>query len=154
MSFDQFASFQEISLDGFQVVSSSMFSHMPRYMTPTCTLWSKRICFSKYALYALNKCELVRIEVNTGKRSILITPVTSADRDAVRWVRKVKQDIEPRKMECKDFTMPIFDAWGWDKEYVYRAKGQIVTSDQKVMMLFDFSYPEKWKCKEKAAANG
>ena len=148
MAFTQLSSIKEISIDGFQVVSSNMFSHMPRSFGPACTLWSNSINFSKYALEALNRCENIRIEVNPVKRCLLIIPVTSSDRDGVRWVKNAKGTIEPRKMECRQFTTPLFDTWGWDKDCVYRAPGQLVTADKKVMLLFNFNDPESWRLKE------
>ena len=148
MNYDQLSPIKEISIDGFQVVSGNMFSHMPRSMGPSCTIWWNSINFSKYAIVALNNCENVRIEVNPSKRCILIIPVTSSDRDGVRWVKNAKEGVEPRKMECKQFTLPLFETWGWDRDCVYRATGQLVTSDKKVMLLFNFSDPEKWKAKE------
>lgn len=154
MSFDQIAPVQEISMDGFQVVSGSMFSNMPRSMRPTCTLWPGSINFSKYSIYLLNNCERVRIEVNTAKRCILIVPVTASDRDGVRWMKSAGQKVDARKMDCSQFTQPLYEAWGWDREYVYRAVGQLVTSDRKVMLLFDFNYPEKWKGKGLEKADG
>ena len=154
MNFDQVTPIQEISIEGYQVVSGSMFSHMPRNMGPTCTIWPGSINFSKYSLFMLNKCEHVRIEVNSAKRKILIIPVTSADRDGIRWIKNGKQSIEPRKMECKQFTAPLYEAWGWDEECVYRASGQLVTADQKVMLLFDFNNPEQWKGRGLEKANG
>ena len=154
MNFVQTAPIQEISVEGFQVVSGSMFAHLPRHLSATCTLWPDSINFSKYAIYMLNNCERIRIEVNTAKRCILVVPVTANDRDGVRWMKTKNQEIEARKMDCKQFTGPLYDAWGWDREYVYRATGQLVTYDQKVMLLFDFSYPENWKGRGLDKSNG
>ena len=148
MFFDPLSPVKEISIDGFQVVSGKMFSHTSRIMGPSCTLWSNSINFSKYALVALNNCELVRIEVNPSKRCLLIIPVTTSDRDGVRWVRNTKDGVEPRKMECKQFTTSLFETWGWDKNCVYRAMGKLVTSDKKVLLLFNFTEPEEWKARE------
>ena len=39
--------------------------------------------------------------------------------------------------------------WGWDTGCVYRTAGRIVTVDNKVMLLFNFSSPEQWRGKEK-----
>ena len=39
------APIQEISTEGFQVVSSSMFVHLPRKSGPTCTIWPNSINF-------------------------------------------------------------------------------------------------------------
>ena len=154
MTFDQITPMQEISIDGFQVVSGSMFAHMPRSMRPTCTIWPDSICFSKYSIYMLNNCEHVRIEVNTAKRCMLIVPVTSGDRDGVRWAKLKNQNVEARKLDCKQFTLPLYDAWDWDRLNVYRTSGQLVTADKKVMLLYDFNYPENWKGKGLEKTNG
>lgn len=97
----------------------------------------------------LNNCERVRIEVNPKTRCILLIPVTSKDKDAVRWA-KTGKEVQPRKIECLAFTSQLFDGWGWDRKRVYRTTGRIVSSDKKIMLLFDFSNPESWPMKEKA----
>lgn len=139
----------EISMDGFQVVSGEMFTHIPRKSEPTCTLWSTSLGFSKMAVTALNGCERVRIEINPQKRCILVVPVTTKDKDGIRWIKSIKEPVA-RKIECKQFTAQLFSLWEWKEDYVYRSVGRVVSADQKVMMLFDFSEPESWKSKEKA----
>ena len=139
----------EISREGFQVVSGDMFRHMQRISQPSVTLWYNSISFSKASILALNSCERIRIEVNSKTKCILIVPVTMKDRDNVHWVKNIK-DPQARKIECKAFTSQLFDTWGWDRESVYRAVGRIVSSEKKVMLLFDFSEPESWPCKDKA----
>lgn len=86
----------EISFDGFQVVSGEMFRQISRTSQPTITLWYNSISFSKAAITALNNCERVRIEVNPNSRGILLVPVTTRDKDGVRWLTKVKNP-QPRK---------------------------------------------------------
>ncbi len=151
---NQFFPIREISIDGFQVVSSAMFERVTKTKEPTCTFWWNSISFSKPAVEALNNCERIRIEVNTAKRCILIIPVTATDRDGIRWVKSSKQVMVPRKMDCLQFTTPLFEAWGWDKEFVYRATGQLVSVEKKVMLLFNFSEPENWRMKEQWKQKG
>lgn len=139
----------EINMDGFQVVSGEMFTHLSRTSEATCTLWSSSIGFSKAALMNLNGCERIRIEINPQKRCILIIPVTVKDKDGIRWTKNVKESVT-RKIECKKFASQLYELWQWDPTCVYRATGKVVSADQKVMMLFDFSEPESWKLKEKA----
>lgn len=142
---------KEVSMDGFQVVSGDMFRSFTRVNLPAITLWYNSISFSKAALIALNNCERVRIEVNPKTKCILLIPVTAKDKDAVRWA-KTGKDMQTRKIECLAFTSQLFDGWGWNKNYVYRSTGRIVSSDKKIMLLFDFSNPENWPTKEKATA--
>ena len=54
-------------------------------------------------------------------------------------------------MECVRFSSRLYEMWSWDTGCVYRAVGHIVTMDNKVMLLFDFSSPERWKSKEKTS---
>ena len=75
-----------IDLDGFQVVKAELFAHLPRTYSPSCTLWPSKICFNKQALQALNNCETVLIQVNAVTKGLVVMPVHSRDKDAVRWV--------------------------------------------------------------------
>ena len=142
---------QDINMDGFQVVSAGMFSNYQRTDTPAITLWSDQIAFSKAAIHALNNCERVRMEVNTQAKKILLVPVTAKDKDGIKWATTGK-DPHGRKIECKAFSEQIFQSWGWNSEYVYRALGRIVVSDQKIMLLFDFSNPISWPYGDKTKA--
>ena len=46
---------------------------------------------------------------------------------------------------CVKLTDKLYEAWKFDKDYIYRSMGKLVTSGNKVMLLFDFASPEKWK---------
>ena len=137
-------SIKEISLDGFKVVSGEMFAHLPRKSDATCTLWPSAISFSKQSLILLGNCEHVRIEVNVKTKGLLVVPVTSKDRDCIRWIKNVKEPTV-RKMECTHFTKQLYEAWGLNLEQVYRAIGKLVAADNKVMLLFEFTDAETWK---------
>ena len=142
---------QEISLEGFQVVGAELFAHYQRLNVPMVTLWDNAIGFSKAAISALNNCDHVRIEVNLEKKGIVLIPVTSKDKDGIRWM-KTGNEIQGRKLECRLFTGPLFQAWKWNTDYVYRTPGRIVVCDQKVMLFFDFTSPESWPFKAKTKA--
>ena len=137
---------QEISLEGFKVVSGEYFHGSYRPNVPLLTLWHTCMSFSKAAIAALNNCERVRIEINSQSKCILVIPVTSADRDGVRWM-KMGKTAESRKLDCKDLTMSLFNSWDWMPNHVYRTLGRLVTVDKKLMLLFDFSKPEEWEYK-------
>ena len=142
---------EEISLEGFQVVSSDYFSNRNIYDTPTCTIWPSGIAFNKIALTALNNCERVRMEINPARKCILVTPVTAKDKDAILWRKNIKE-FAPKRMESVKFSSAIYEVWQWEKENTYRAKGRIVSADSKIMLLFDFSHPETWRGKGKREA--
>ena len=95
-------------------------------------------------LSALNNCEFVRIEVNPKTKCLIVLPVSSSDKNSIRWIKGTKE-FSIRNMESKRFGDQVYQAWGLDKEYNYRAVGRLVTANQKVMMLFDFSNAESWK---------
>lgn len=141
---------EEISMDGFQVVSGDLFARRSGYYSPTCTIWSGGITFNKVALTALNNCERVRIEIHPQKKSVLLVPVTMKDKDGIPWRKNIK-DYAPRRMECVRFSSKLYEMWNWDTGCVCRAVGRVVTVDNKVMLLFDFSSPEQWKGKERTS---
>ena len=139
---------REITMEGFQVVSGDLFRKNMRSNLPTVTFWPNSISFSKASLVALNACERIRIEINSQKRCMLIVPVTEKDKDNVRWLKRGKEP-SAKKIECIAFTSQLYESWGWKKELAYRAVGQIVTADRKIMLLYDFSSPETWQFKDK-----
>lgn len=140
-------SIPEISLDGFKVVSGDMFAHLPKKGEPTCTLWNTSISFSMMALQSLNGCERVRIEVNPKTKGLLVVPVTIQDKDGIRWVQG-ENKITPKKIYCRNFSSQLYQTWRFNSQRVYRAKGNLVSFDKKVMLLFDFSKPESWQYRE------
>ena len=142
----------EISHDGFQIVSGDMFRHMQRISLPSATLWHNSISFNKASIHALNNCERIRIEVNSKTKCILIVPVTMKDKNNVQWLKNSK-DPQARKIECIAFTSQLYATWEWNKDFVYRTPGRVVTIDKKVMLLYDFNNPEKWLYTEKAKDN-
>lgn len=135
--------FEEISLDGYKIVSSDMFYHLPKKSDATCTIWPTSISFSKLALQLLNNCEYIRLEVNPKTKCLVVIPTTSTDKNSIRWV-KGEKDFLVRKMESRRFGDELYKSWGLDLRYNYRAIGKVVSANKKVMMLFDFSVPEIW----------
>lgn len=138
-------SFPEISLDGFQVVGGDLFARAPRNQETACTLWPEAIGFSKSVIVALNMCEGIRIEVNNEKKRLLIIPVTSHDPDFVKWVNPSAKSPSAKRIVCERFTSQLYQNWGWNRNYRYKANGRLVACNGKVMMLFDFNCAEKWE---------
>lgn len=142
----------EISLDGYQVVASDYFSNAPKEQPPILTFFDGKIRFSKQCVAVLNNCENILLQINTEERKVVISPTTSRDKDALHWLNK-KTPTEARKVSCIKLTDKLFDTWNWNKDHSYRAKGKLVTSGNKVMLLFDFSTPDSWKRTKKKHAD-
>ena len=140
---------EELSLEGFQIVKSEMFLHLPRKADPTCTIWPTKISFSRMSLQALNNCEYVRLEVNPTTKCLLVSPSPSSDKDSIRWI-KGQKEYSVRNMESKLFGDEIYKAWGLDSNYNYRTVGRLVTARNRIMLLFDFSKAENWKTKKES----
>lgn len=140
----QISPIEEVSLEGFQIVASDMFVHLPRKSDATCTIWPTKLSFSKLVLSSLNNCEYVRIEVNPRTKCLIVLPVSSGDKNSIRWVKGTKE-LSVRNMESRRFGEQVYKSWGLDMDYNYRAVGRLVTANQKVMMLFDFNDAELWK---------
>ncbi len=134
----------DISIEGFKFVSSDYFYAPARMQAPTFTIWDGSIGFSKQDLILLNNCENILLQINSEERKALVIPTTSKDKDALKWMKRANP-LEARKITCPRLTEHLYAAWGWDRDYVYRTIGKLVTSGNKVMLLFDFSEPECWK---------
>ena len=144
---NQFSPIEEMSLDGFQIVNASMFVHLPRKSDATCTIWPTRISFSKLALENLHFCEFIKIQVNPKTKCLLVVPVSSSDKDSIRWSKGGKEKTV-RNMESRAFGEQLYRSWGLDMEYNYRSIGRLVSVNQKIMLLFDFNQAEMWKGKK------
>ena len=134
----------EISMDGFQIVSSDFFSFATRSNSPTLTVWDGSIGFSKQDILLLNSCENIMIQINAKEKKALVVPTKSSDKDAIKWVKRL-DPVEARKIKCPKLTDKLYEMWDWDKDCVYRTNGRLVTAGSKVMLLFDFAHPEQWK---------
>lgn len=126
---------EEIRLDGFQMISGSMFKKIPK---PLLSIWYNRIVFNRQAIKELQDCETVQMQVNPKKKQIVVIPVSSSDKDAIQW-NKPNELKQPPKMECASLTSQLYSMWGWNKYWHYRTNGKKVKSSGKVMLLFDFS---------------
>jgi len=132
---------EEISLDGFQIVQMDMFTRNFSHCTITCSIWPERITFSNASLKALNNCEFIRLHVNMECRSILVVPVSSSDKDHLRWVSGERKTVT-RTLFSSSFGKDLYKGWGLDPNYSYQATGRLVCSKNKVMLLYDFSQPK------------
>lgn len=142
----------EITLDGFQIVSGVMFAHIPRKSDPTCTLWPTSISFNRRTAGLINNCEHIQLRVNAQEKKLLIIPVSSKDKDGIRWIKSLKEPTV-RKIECNQFASQLYEVWGLDPKLNYRATGKLCTADNKVLVLFDFGNPEAWIRKKAGSQN-
>lgn len=131
----------EISMEGFQVVPGLFFS---KQVEPTMTIWSNAIAFNTMCFSALNDCVSIQLMVNGRDRKVVVTPCQSKDKDAIAWSRPTGKQTY-RKIDCARFAQQLFDIWGLKKEYHYRVSGKVVSADNRIMLMFDFSAPEKWQ---------
>ena len=138
---EDYSGIASISLDGFQLVGSQLFS---KQIEPSMTIWASAIGFNMASFTAMNKCEHINIYVNPAERKILIRPSLSKNPEAVKWVKNIEKPSAPH-IECTKFTRPIYEEWGFPKENHYRAYGKLVQCDKKVMLMFDFAAAEVWQ---------
>ena len=148
--FNEDGKLQDVSLDGFQVVRSQYFS---RILEPAMTLWNSSISFNTICFTHLNNCDMVQILVHEKEKTILIRPVNSKDPDAINWKKK---NPKYAKLECRAFAKRIYELWGLDEKYRYRAMGRLVQSEKekKVMLIFNFKDSELWEGSKLVKENG
>jgi len=142
MNGDSLRGYDEISLDGFKVVRSTMFCRGPHMMEPMCTIWPFKIIFNKSAIKALNMCDYVRFEVNPDTKGFLVVPCTSKDEDSIKWL-KGEKDPQLRNLQSAEFGSQLYKSWNLDETCTYKTAGRLVVVNQKVMLFFDFSRAEK-----------
>ena len=129
-----------INMEGFQVIHGVYFQ---RQQAPQMTLWKDAVQFNQTAYSMLSKCESVKMLLNAKSRQILVQPCLSKDPNSIAWLKN-PDDPKTMKLLCEQFTRQLFDAWGLETAYHYRAYGTLVQSDERLMLLFDFQKPEVW----------
>lgn len=140
MNDTQTQNLKQMTLDGFQVVNSSLFSTLG---SPAMSVWYDSVSFSQMAYQALGNCDCVTIRVNNQMKAVLVEPASSGSNTAVRW-KKGEKVVKYSKISCSTFTRQIYDDWGLDPKARYKSYGRIVQIDKKVMILFEFATAEKW----------
>ncbi len=125
----------ELNLDGFQIVSGNLFSTLS---APTMTIWPDSISFSQTAYSTLNNCDAITLMLNKNKKSIAVSSVQTSHPNAIIW-KKGRDTVKYSKISCTTFARKLYDEWGYDPKYRYKALGRLVTAEKRVMLLFEFS---------------
>ena len=124
---------QEITLDGFQVVSSKFFG---KQNGPVMSMQRKCIVFNSAAVKQLNNCEAIQIMINEAQKVVLIKPAPSHDSEAVLWNKGEKKQYA--RLECVSLVKHLMEKWKFDSDIKYLVNGKLVRVENKVMMVFDF----------------
>lgn len=135
---------ESVKMDGFQIVSSSLFSNE---RLPIMTIFKDEISFSREAHGYLNYCAAIQILINSEERKIMIKSAPSTDENSITWKNKLKESYIPR-FTCPKLTRPLFSIWGWDINNRYRAEGRLVKCANKPILLFDFRDAKAYRGKE------
>lgn len=135
---------QEISLEGYQVVSSKFFG---KQAGATMSLQKRCIVFNSEVVKQLNNCEAIHVMINEENKTILAKPISSHDPEAVIWNKG--GDKQYARLECTTLTKYLMDIWKLSERIKYIANGRLVRADNKVGMIFDFK-----DCQRFDAASG
>lgn len=125
----------EITLQGFNLIQAEYFSHQ---VGPIMTIRSSSLAFNTSAYKALENCEAVHIMINSVEKKIVVKPINSDDKDAVKWIKDLNNP-KSVPIECTALTRRLYEAWRWDEQLRYQAYGKQVMIGSKVALLFDFN---------------
>jgi hypothetical protein len=131
-------SLDEVSMDGFTIVNGEFFK---KPIEPLLTIRDHSFTFNGAAYKALNLVNSIQLFVHITYRRILVTPASSDDQNSLLWLKN-PDDLSSHSLECTSFARQLFQAYGWILKNAYRSTGRLVTTNNKVMLLFDFSNPE------------
>ena len=126
----------EIDISKYQVVEQNMFI---RVNEPNLSIANDGIYFNKRTHHIFNNCDYIKIMINQADKSILITPTTSGEPNAIDWKRMPSKE---GKISCTTFVRLLLKAWGLNKDTKYRSIGRLVQADNRPMLMFSFKNPE------------
>ena len=131
-------SLDEVSMDGFTIVNGDFFK---KPIEPMLTIRDHCLTFNGAAYKALNLVSSIQLFVHKSNRRILVTPASSDDQTSLLWLKN-PDNLSSHSLECTSFARQLFQTYGWIQKNAYRSTGRLVTTGNKVMLLFDFSNPE------------
>ena len=130
---------QEISLEGYQIVSSKYFG---RQTSATMSLQKKCIVFNSEVVKQLNSCEAITIMINEKNRTLLVKPISSHDSEAILWNKGGEKQYA--RLECITLTKYLMELWELSDKIKYILSGRLVRAENKVGMIFELDHCEMY----------
>ena len=124
-----------IDLDNYEVVRKEYFNNQQE---PQFTFNNGRAYINGFGLKSMDMCEYVQLLFDKEKKTLVVKPSNSKQKDALRWCTSGKKR-KPRHMRCIPLFYLVYQMMGWNMNGRYRITGFKKESNGKDILFFDLS---------------
>ena len=139
---------ENVNYDGFEVVRREFFSHT---FEVSVSFRIDSIMFNTATLKKMPNVSNVQFIVNPEKKKIVIKSCDVDDKDAIRWCQYNERldKRTPKKILCRMFAAKVFDMMDWNIENRYKIQGNILRSQNEILIVFDLNDTEVYTPKRR-----
>lgn len=124
---------------GFEIARTQFFGSTRKVRV---TFSMEHIVFSIDALQKLDNPEYVELLVHPKKRLFAVRKCSRDSRTAVKWATGVSGKITPKALSCAAYISTLFELFGWNQNYRYRAGGVRRQHGEEAILIFDLTETE------------
>jgi len=124
----------DFDMRGFEITRSEFFDTRGR---PYVTFQEKKIKFSVECVRRFANQEKMELLVHPFKHQFAARPAAESNRNAVEWSKRSDSVLRPKDISAAAFSDNLYELFGWNKDYKYRATGALYQTDEEAAYIFD-----------------
>lgn len=124
---------------GFEIARTQFFGSTRKVRV---TFSMEYIVFSIDALQKLDNPEYVELLVHPKKLLFAVRKCSRDSRTAVKWATGVSGKMTPKALSCAAYISTLFELFGWNQNYRYRAGGVRRQRGEEAILIFDLTETE------------
>lgn len=125
---------------GYEVVRREFYAHL---YDPAVNFKNDSLQFNTACVNKMNGL-YIHLLINPADKKMVIKECDEDAKDAVRWCRISKKTGKkvPRKILCRLFALKMFELLGWNVDYKYKLQGNLIRSNNELLIVFDLTETE------------
>lgn len=124
---------------GFEIARTQFFGSARKIRV---TFSMENIVFSTDALRKLDSPEYVEILVHPQKHLFAVRKCSKDSRNGIKWASGASGKMAPKPLSCAAYISTLFEFFGWNQNYRYRAGGVRRQRGEESILLFDLKETE------------
>lgn len=124
----------DFDMRGFEITRSEFFDTRGR---PYVTFQEKKIKFSVECVRRFDKQARMELLVHPFKHQFAARPAAESNRNAIEWSKRSDSVMCPKDISAAAFSDNLYELFGWNKDYKYRATGALYQTDEESAYIFD-----------------
>lgn len=124
---------------GFEIARTQFFGSVRKIRA---TFSMEYILFSIDALQKLDSPEYVEFLIHPQKRLFAVRKCGKDSRTGIKWASGASGKMTPKTLPCAAYISTLFELFGWNQNYRYRAGGVRRQRGEESILIFDLTETE------------